>query len=115
MFISVVLPAPFSPRSACTSPRWTSKSTWSFARTPGNRFVIPRTSRIGRSSTDDDSRRAGPRARPSSSMRNVLLRPRNLDLARDDLLLQRVHLRDVRLRHFRADLAEPEPAVLERE
>src|SRR5919201_3491772 len=115
MFISVVLPAPFSPRSACTSPRWTSKPTWSFARTPGNRFVIPRTSRIGRSSTDDDFRRAGPRARPSSSMRNVLLRPRNLDLARDDLPLQRVHLGDVRLRHLRADLAEPEAAVLERE
>src|SRR5918912_1730259 len=115
MFISVVLPAPFSPSSACTSPRRTSKSTWSFARTPGNCFVIPRTSRTGRSSTDDDSRRAGPWARPSSSMRTVLLRPGDLDLARDDLALQRVHLGDVRLRHLLADLAEPEAAVLERE
>ena len=38
----VVLPAPFSPRSACTSPRATSNETSSFAMTPGNRLVIPR-------------------------------------------------------------------------
>src|SRR6266511_3654038 len=43
MFESVVLPAPFSPSSACTSPSAASKSTPSFATTPGNRFVIPRT------------------------------------------------------------------------
>src|SRR5580765_4547759 len=42
MFESVVLPAPFSPSSACTSPTAASKSTWSFATTAGNRFVIPR-------------------------------------------------------------------------
>src|SRR4249920_3824284 len=42
MFESVVLPAPFSPSSACTSPSAASKSTWSFATTAGNRFVIPR-------------------------------------------------------------------------
>src|SRR5438874_604451 len=42
MFDSVVLPAQFSPRRACTSPSAASKSTWSFATTPGNRFVIPR-------------------------------------------------------------------------
>src|SRR2546425_2090804 len=42
MFESVVFPAPFSPRSACTSPAATSKSMWSFATTAGNRFVIPR-------------------------------------------------------------------------
>ena len=41
MFESVVLPAPFSPRSACTSPDAASKFTPSFATTPGNRFVIP--------------------------------------------------------------------------
>ena len=39
---SVVLPAPFSPSSACTSPAAASKSTRSFATTPGNRFVMPR-------------------------------------------------------------------------
>src|SRR6476646_7927072 len=42
MFESVDLPAPFSPRSACTSPSAASKSTPSFATTPGNRFVMPR-------------------------------------------------------------------------
>src|SRR3954466_9429876 len=47
MFISVDLPAPFSPSSACTSLLRRSKSTLSFASTPGNRFVIPRSSRSG--------------------------------------------------------------------
>src|SRR3954452_21418410 len=42
MFESVDLPAPFSPSSACTSPSAASNSTPSFATTPGNRFVIPR-------------------------------------------------------------------------
>src|SRR5436189_6112009 len=42
MFESVLLPAPFSPSRACTSPAAASKSTPSFATTPGNRFVIPR-------------------------------------------------------------------------
>src|SRR5439155_11589853 len=41
MLERVVLPAPFSPRSACTPPTLASKSTPSFATTPGNRFVIP--------------------------------------------------------------------------
>src|SRR5438093_1758508 len=42
MFDSVLLPAPFSPSSACTSPAAASKSTASFASTPGKRLVIPR-------------------------------------------------------------------------
>src|SRR5882672_4075247 len=42
MFESVLFPAPFSPRSACTSPSAASKSTPSLATAPGNRFVIPR-------------------------------------------------------------------------
>src|SRR5437016_1186907 len=42
MFESVLLPAPFSPSRACTSPVAASKSTRSFASTPGKRFVIPR-------------------------------------------------------------------------
>src|SRR5918911_3414336 len=41
MFESVLFPAPFSPSRACTSPAAASKSTRSFARTPGKRFVIP--------------------------------------------------------------------------
>src|SRR4051794_36596785 len=47
MFESVDLPAPFSPRSACTSPAATSKSTPSFATTPGKRLTIPRISTAG--------------------------------------------------------------------
>src|SRR5215216_4091783 len=41
MFINVDLPAPFSPSSAWISPFLRSKFTWSFARTPGNFFVMP--------------------------------------------------------------------------
>src|SRR5438132_13048343 len=47
MFESVLLPAPFSPSSACTSPAAASKSTESFASTPGKRFVIPRMATAG--------------------------------------------------------------------
>src|SRR2546421_108023 len=47
MFESVLLPAPFSPSSACTSPAAASKSTRSFASTPGKRFVIPRMATAG--------------------------------------------------------------------
>src|SRR5215208_4121392 len=51
MFISVDLPAPFSPSSACTSP--SSRSSWirSLASTPGKRFVTPLSSRTGGSAT----------------------------------------------------------------
>src|SRR5690242_1342412 len=47
MLDSVVLPAPFSPSSACTSPGAASKSTSSLATTAGNRFVIPRSATAG--------------------------------------------------------------------
>src|SRR3979411_1829477 len=42
IFISVDLPAPFSPTRACTSPALTSKVTPSSARTPGNVFTMSR-------------------------------------------------------------------------
>jgi hypothetical protein len=45
MFIRVDLPAPFSPRSPCTSPGSTTRSMASFATTPGNRLVMPCSSR----------------------------------------------------------------------
>src|SRR5690625_2748038 len=40
MLMSVVLPAPFSPSRACTSPGLTSRLTSSLATTPGNFFVM---------------------------------------------------------------------------
>src|SRR4051812_21135136 len=47
VLISVDLPAPFSPSSACTSPARTSKLTPFSARTPGKRLEMPRSSRKG--------------------------------------------------------------------
>src|SRR5215467_5212077 len=41
MFESVVLPAPFSPSSACTSPAAASKVTPSLATTPGKCLLMP--------------------------------------------------------------------------
>src|SRR5439155_21362725 len=67
MFMSVDLPAPFSPSNAWSSPRRRSRSIASFARVPvGNRLVIPRISRtdgwsLMRSSRDE---RADPSAGP---------------------------------------------------
>ena len=47
IFIRVLLPAPFSPTSAWTSPGHIVRSTPLSARTPGKLFVTPRTVRIG--------------------------------------------------------------------
>ena len=48
MFMSVVLPAPFSPSRPSTWPRSAEIEILSFARTPGKRFVMSRSSsRIG--------------------------------------------------------------------
>src|SRR3954468_17361115 len=88
MFERVDLPAPFSPSSACTSPSAASKSTWSFARTPGNRFVIPRSSTAA--AMEERHGRAG--ARPA--------RPRDLALrAPDDALDEPVHRVELVHRH----------------
>src|SRR5919206_2716717 len=130
MFISVDLPAPFSPSRACTSPLRRSKSTWSSATTPGKRFVMPRISRTVDASTAQrilrrrgapfavksvpERRGAGSSPAPRSREMRLRLR-RQLELARDDLALDRVHLRDELLRHGRIDLAEAHAAVLERE
>src|SRR5437879_498770 len=44
MFMSVLLPAPFSPTSAWISPCRTCKSTWSLATTPGKFLTMARIS-----------------------------------------------------------------------
>src|SRR5437763_10570445 len=119
MFISVDLPAPFSPSSACTSPSRRSKSTWSFASTPGNRFVMPRNSRtdvsVGAAATSGDSREkeeGGPSARPLRATELAELR-RRLDLAGDDLRAELRELLQVRGGHGRIDLAHADAVVLE--
>src|SRR6266550_7455370 len=116
MLISVDLPAPFSPRRACTSPRRRSKSMWSLASTPGNCFVIPRSSRTGGSSTRRLNNRAGPRARSAEPLRQVLPdRRRRLQLALDDLCLQRGDLLQPGLCEVgpRAELAQADASVLQ--
>src|SRR5947199_654102 len=122
MFISVDLPAPFSPRSAWTSPSRRSKSMWSLARMPGNRFVIPRSSRTGPSSMGGDSMpettRGGPRAARLSVLRQLSRRldaRRRLDLSGDDLLPQDCDLRQHLLLQLageaRTELAQGDPVV----
>src|SRR5919197_4908539 len=127
MFISVDLPAPFSPRRACTSPRRRSKSTPSFATTPGNLFVIDRSSRTGTSAIRDDSttgsrgrsrrrRGAGSSPAPRRSTFVLLLRRRH-DLAGRYQLLDLLHLLDDggAVLQLRADLAVADTAVLDGE
>src|SRR3954454_4416665 len=103
MFISVDLPAPFSPSSACTSPRRRSKSTASFARTPGKRFVMPRSSRTGGSvvaANSGDSREieGGRACEPALRwfVRALAELRRRLDLAADDLRPEQRELLDER-------------------
>src|SRR3712207_6720959 len=86
MLMSVDLPAPFSPRSACTSPRASSKSTRSFARTPGNRLVTLLSSSRGVSAIADERGRAG--ARPLSP--ELFQRGGRVDLPADQLLTRLV-------------------------
>src|SRR5215469_3324747 len=54
-FISVVLPAPFSPSRARISPGWTTRSIWSLATRLPKRFVIPRNSSFTGSHPPADS------------------------------------------------------------
>src|SRR3989454_175913 len=61
ILMSVDLPAPFSPKSTCTSPGRRSKSTWSSACTPGNHLLSPRRrSSGGASATSVDAPRCSP-------------------------------------------------------
>src|SRR6266568_1166422 len=108
MFISVDLPAPFSPSSAWTSPWRRSKSTLSFASTPGNRFVIPRSSSRGASamgpailSSRAETARQLLRGRPSPQRRrrrDARVEPANADRsarrAEDEVLATVVDVTD---------------------
>src|SRR5213593_1588966 len=90
MFISVDLPAPFSPKRAWISPRRTVSAMSSFASVPvWNRFVIPRISRTGGASLigSSNEERADRLAGPLDVMRwRVPLR--------DGLELPGLHVRD---------------------
>src|SRR5712691_1100601 len=66
MLESVVLPAPFSPSSACTSPTAASKSTPSFATTPGKRLLIPTMRTAG-----TEEAPAGPAPLPFTSLQGA--------------------------------------------
>src|SRR5215472_4462658 len=120
MFISVDLPAPFSPSSACTSPRRTSSDTSSLATTPGNSLRMPRISRTSSSLTLTVAMLSpvGGRAKSNSPSRRVgssLLaqRGRRRERAGDDLRLVLVHQVLPRLRHRRADRADADAVVLQ--
>src|SRR4029453_7670712 len=133
-FISVVLPAPFSPRSAWTSRRRRSRSIESLATIPGKRLVIPRSSRTGLSGsaiagilvlpprplqrTGRTIDGAGRARRPAPSIEDRLFPGGNLDLAARDQLRESVRALDVGrtnlLRQLRAQLAVPDSTVLDR-
>src|SRR5262245_52385255 len=60
IFIRVLFPAPFSPQTACSSPRAIDSDTSLSATTPGNRLVIERTSMCGRRVKGLESRGSHP-------------------------------------------------------
>src|ERR671918_124715 len=113
MFMRVDLPAPFSPRRACTSPFASSKSTPSLATTPGKRFVMPLSSRRGASAMEGKEG-WGPAPAPSGSF-GLFDRLGDLDLAGDDQLGLRHRLVDGLLRRVRRELAEPDAVLREAE
>src|SRR6266404_8075274 len=115
MFISVDLPAPFSPRSACTSPWRMSSETSSLARTPGNSFRIPRISRTSPSEAiqcDPKDRRGRTRSPPSLGCNRLTERRRDLELPGDDVRPIGGNELEPRRRNDRGDPAEADAAVL---
>src|ERR1700680_945887 len=98
MFISVDLPAPFSPRRTWTSPGSRVRSMWSLARTPGKRLVMPlSSSRIGLVPVEPAEAPAGDfTARPPISPLRGCVRCPSLRIDRDgpsdDAGLDRVDL-----------------------
>src|SRR6266567_2614736 len=116
MFMSVDFPAPFSPSSACTSPRRTSNETSSFATTPGNSLRMPRISRTRSSATwvvyQSGDKEDGLSSPPSR--RSLLVEDRRwLELVVDDPRLELLHQRDPRRLDRRADLADAHAVVLQ--
>src|SRR2546421_8632849 len=117
MFISADLPAPSSPSSAWPSPGKRSKSIPSFAPTPGKRFVIDRSSRIGPALIRSHSMaaREGQTGEPAPLRDSTLLLRGRDDLPGRDQLLDLVHLLDDggAVLQPRADLAVADATVLD--
>src|SRR5579862_3905787 len=118
MFISVDLPAPFSPSNACTSPRRTSRSTSSLATVPGNSFRTPRISRTRSSAiAEHPKRNAKGRARGPPfrihAASECLEAARHLERAGDDPRLVRGDELDPGPRNRRADPADAHATVLQ--
>src|SRR5437867_317507 len=107
--ISVDLPAPFSPRTVCTSPGSRSKSTPASAVTWSNRFVMPWSSR--RRVSDKVSALCGRRGAPGGRPVGV-----SAFLAADDSLDEpRPAVQQERLRQLLPGLdAQLAPAVVDR-
>src|SRR4051812_30984323 len=101
MFISVVLPAPFSPRSARISPRCRERSMASLATSAPKRFVTPASERMT-GAPDAAAARPAARVRPGSiGSARLRLRVVHVDaeVAFDDILL----LVPRELHHVRGD------------
>src|ERR671939_671070 len=107
MFESVLLPAPFSPSSACTSPTAASKSTASFATTPGKDFVIPRITTAG----DGGAPPAPLRSSSASSANRLPLRAADPALHEPVHRVEVLHRQALPLRHHQlAALVVERPA-----
>src|SRR5436305_2184293 len=107
MFISVDLPAPFSPRSAWISPGSTTRSMWSLATRSPKRLVMPRSSSLRASSQRvAECRRppTGAGGRRAASLR--LCRRDHLHLTADDVLLELGQLALQVGRHLAVELVE---------
>src|SRR5690349_8873652 len=102
--MSVLFPAPFSPSRQCTSPGSTTRSMPSFATSGPKRVVIPRSSSFTATSGPGcaASRQPGRAAPPSLRLRGR----RDLDLAGDDVLLDRVELALEVRGHLAVELVE---------
>src|SRR5258707_4317099 len=110
--ISVVLPAPFGPISACTSPRTTSRVTSSVATTPPKRFETPRSSSMAASpeqsgytvrGEQDNCEQHGPDGEPGVILVVRRQRREPADAVIGDQVLEAEQ-------HRRADQATPERA-----
>src|SRR5689334_15862233 len=100
----VLFPAPFSPSRQCTSPGSTTRSIPSFATSDPKRLVIPRSSSFTATSEPGGAGGRQPGRAGPASLR--LRGRRDLDLARDDVLLDRVELALEVRGHLAVELVE---------